>query len=251
MNVVPATELRLEPIVIDTSVLSSFLEHLGYQDYPSNVRRNSSGSRLYTYQWWQHGHGVLVIEHGRVVQRLTRPADTAYLNDEGQFVAWSKDFKIGVNFRGGARSTLPGLRGFGVDPGGRYYFANHAGGPVDIGSVARPQQILAYSKLPFPQAIFASDEKLFLVGHGPEGRSSIICETYEFRSGRALLADTRIIQDASVVLDMDVTDERLIIQGSRDFLPSVRVVQLYGSADTRLGFAKNFALFLQPRVLPQ
>jgi hypothetical protein len=250
ISVVLATESRLGPVVIDTSGLSSFLEHSGYRDYPSNVRRNSSGSRLYVYQWRQGGRGVLVIEHGRVVQRLTRPADTAYLSDQGQFVAWSNDLKIGVNFRGGAQSTLPQLRWFGVDPGGRYFFASAAVGRVDIGSVANPQQVLAFSKLLFPQAIFASDKKLYLVGHGFEGRSAITCETYEFRSDRASLTDTRTIQDASVVLDMDVADERLIVQGSRDFLPSVRVVQLYGSTDTRLRFAKNFALFLEPGVLP-
>jgi hypothetical protein len=249
VSIVLAAELLLEPVVIDTSVLSSSLEHLGYRDYPSNVRRNSSGSRLYTYQWRQGGLGVLVIEHGRVVQRLTRPADTAYLNDQGQFVAWSNDLKVGVNFRGSTQSTLSRLRWFGVDPGGRYFFASAAVGRVDIGNVANPQQILAYSKLSFPQAIFAGDKKLYLVGHGSEGRSAITCETYEFRSDRASLTDTRTIQDASVVLDM--ADERLMVQGSRDFLPSVRVVQLHGSADTRLGVAKNFALFLQPGALLQ
>ena len=251
VSIVLATELLLEPVVIDTSVLSSFLGHLGYRDYPSNVRRNSSGARLYIYQWRQGGPGVLVIEHGMVVQILTRPAETAYLNDEGQFVAWFNDLKIGVSFRDGAQSALSRLRGFGVDPGGRYFFASPAIRPVEIGSIANPEKILAYSKLSFPQAIFANDKKIFLVGHASEGRSAIICETYELKSGSASLVDTRTIQDASVVLDLDVTEERLIVQGSRDFLPSVRVVQLHGSADTRLGVAKNFALFLQPGVLPQ
>jgi len=251
VSIVLATESLLEPVFIDTSVLSSFLEHLGNRYYASNVRRNSSGSRLYVYQWRQGGLGVLVIEHGMVVRTLTRPAETAYLNDEGQFVAWFNDLKIGVSFREGAQPGLSRLRGFGVDPGGRYFFASPAVGPVDIGSIAKPEQILAYSKLPFPQAIFASDKKIFLVGHGSEGRSALVCETYELRSGSASLVDTRTIQDASVVLDLDATDERLIVQGNRDFLPSVRVVQLHGSADTRLGLAKNFALFLQPEVLMQ
>jgi hypothetical protein len=250
VGVVLATASTLQPTVIDSKSLSSSLEHLGYRDYTWNVRRNSSGSRLYAYQWRTDGLGVLVIERGRVVQSLTRPAETAYLNDQGQFVAWTDDFKIGVSFRGRAQSILPRLTHFGVDPGARYFFARTADGPTEIGSVAKPEQTLAFSKLPFPQALFANDEKLYLVGQGSEGRSEIICETYELRLDRASLVDARTIQDASMVLDMDVMDERLIVQGRRDFLPSVRVVQLHGSGDTRLGFAKNFALFLQQGVLP-
>lgn len=241
----------LQPAAIDSRALSSFLERLGYRDYTENVRRNSAGSRLYAYQWSKDGLGVLVIEHGRVVQRLTRPAETAYLNDEGQFVAWSDDFKIGVSFRGAAQSILARLTSFGVDPGGRYFFASPAEGPVEIGRVSNPGQILATSELAIPQAIFAGDKKLYLVGHRSKERSAITCETYEVGSDKASFRDARTIQDASVVLDMDTMDERLIVQGSRDFLPRIRIIQLHGSADTRLGLAKNFALFLQPGVLPQ
>lgn len=247
VSAVLATASLSQPVLIDSRVLSSFLTQLGYRDYTMDVRRNSSGSRLYAYQW---GPEVVVIERGKVVQRLIRPGDTAYLNDQGQFVAWTDDFKSGVSFRG-AKSSLPPVSSFGVDPSGRYFFASTAAATAEIGSVAKPEKILAFSKLQFPRGIFASDSKLYLVGHGSEGRRTTICETYELRSDGAYLANTQTIRDASVVLDMDVMDERLIVQGSRDFLPSVRVVQLNGSAHTGLGFATNFALFLQPGVLPQ
>src|SRR5579864_1993719 len=80
----------LQPIALD---LQTQLYNSGYStDYTWMVRRNSSGSRLYLYEW-PKGNGILIVEKGQVVKQIQRPAQVAYLNDEEQFVAWTDDFK--------------------------------------------------------------------------------------------------------------------------------------------------------------
>jgi hypothetical protein len=85
-----------------------------------------------------NGLGVLVWEISPVVERLVRPAEFAYLNDDGQFVARTDDLKQGVHLKDRVHINVAPVFGtFGVDWGGKYYvFADALGstiGPVGSG----------------------------------------------------------------------------------------------------------------------
>ena len=134
---------------------------------------------------------------------------------------------------------------FGVDWGGRYFFIGEVNSSTNIGAIAQPRRIVAVSQLKVPQTIFASEHKIYLCGNDGPATSST-CEIYTLTGERAILTDKRTIEDSAAILDVDPITERMLVLGSRDFLPSVRVLSLHDGPDTRLGSASTFALFLQP-----
>jgi len=254
----------LQPTAIDANALTGRVNALGYQgDYSSEVRRNSAGSRLYLYQWWDldmpngrrlpgRGNGVLVLEAGHVVQRLERPASIAYLNDDGQFVAWTDDLKEGITLKNGGHIYVSPYAGrFGVDWSGRYYFnANFFLDSTEIAAIAEQNKILAKSSL-HPYAIFSAQDKIYLCGwKGPVSVS--ICEVCAVSAKGASLVDRRTIENAHEVYDIDPVTGRVLVSSASDYFPVDRIVSLAGGKDIRIGLEhRSPLLFLQPSVLPE
>jgi hypothetical protein len=243
----------LQPIALD---LQTQLYNSGYStDYTWMVRRNSSGSRLYLYEW-PKGNGILIVEKGQVVKQIQRPAQVAYLNDEEQFVAWTDDFKQGVTFLGGCRRDVPLFGSFVVDPAGRYFAVGIPktkdigngveveGGTSEIVALAQPRHILAVSRI-YAQSIFANETKLYLIGWSPDG--SLVCQSYQLAGEHLALVDEETIGASGAVMDMDPATERLLVQGEGYFFPVRRMVELHTDRQTRIGSATT--LFLQPGVM--
>ena len=148
----------LQPVSVD---LYAQLYNSGYStEYTWMVRRNSSGSRVYLYEW-PKADGILVVERGQVVKRIGRPAQVAYLNDQEQFVAWTDDLKRGISFNNGSHRDVASMGSFDVDPGGRYFvictpetnevadpkgnYVKIVGGASEIAAISQPLHILARS----------------------------------------------------------------------------------------------------------
>jgi hypothetical protein len=252
---------QLQPALTNDKALSAALHSLGYpSDYISLVRRNSTGSELYMYQSSRDGRGILVVAGDRVIRRLERPADVAYVNDEGQFVAWTDSLTQGVTFRNGVHRAigvvrivqgLPVYGNFDVDPGGQYFFigTTHNGKESEIAAVAQPTKALAISRVFALQKIFATKEEIYLVGSTDSNGDSLVCETYKLEDDRALLIDSRTIADASTVRDMDPSTGRLLVLEARDFFPALKLVELASGQQKILSRLTTLGLFLQPGVM--
>jgi hypothetical protein len=256
--------LTPQPTWINENKVGEQVEKEGYQgDYSYQVRRNSTGSVAYVYQWWSRspgggpssgwGPGILIVQAGRVARRIERPADVAYLNDEGEFVAWTDDLKAGVSIKGGTHvNVIPFYGRFSVDWAGRYFYNDSMlSGRTLIASIAQPTKILAVSNV-FPYAIFSGANKIYLCGwEAPDKAGVSVCDVYNVSAQGAALAERRTIKNARVVYDLDPSTGRKLVMNDSEFFPGGRIVNLNGGSDESIGFAHHTSLmFLQPGVLP-
>ena len=218
----------------------------GYStNFTWEVRRNSAGSRVYLYEW-PEGHGVMIVEGGRVVRQIQRPAQLAFLNDDEQFVAWTDDLKKGVTLIDGSHRDLRSGQ-FDVDPGGNYFVVGGGYGETsEIATIAHPMRTLALAKVG-AQRIFANDNKLYVLGFAQDG--ALVCQTYGVTAESAVLIDEQTIAGpVHEVLDMDPTTERVVVEGEGGF--SIRrIVQLHTGGQNWLGLGYRPTLFLQPGVM--
>jgi hypothetical protein len=267
LAIIGVVVIPLRPVRVSRQAVAEQLQKLGYPDGTWMIRRNSIGSRVYLYQsrWYcdapdRSGLGdtgsVLVVEKNRVVQRLVSPAESAYLSDDGQFVAWRDDLKQGVTLKNGGHLGVTPVSGrFGVDWGGVYFFNGVANGSTKIGAIADPGRIIAVSRLKVPYSIFSGENKIYLCGADGAAAGGwgdwrhTLCEIYGVSKNGAQLIERRDVKDSMDVLDIDPATGRMLILGSRDFLPCERVLNLEDGTEARIGFASKWAFFLQPDQL--
>lgn len=151
-----------EPIpnlfVYEEKQLLANLTALGYtQDYLFKVGRNSRGTVLH-FESRKH---VLVADAKGSQRHMTKPAQVAFLNDEGDFVAWTDDYNKGVHFRGGYTLKLPKFAAFGVDHSGEYYFFQSAPKSTQVFRTKHPGVSLASANMR-AERIFVKNEKIYL-----------------------------------------------------------------------------------------
>jgi len=226
------------------------LSDSGYStDYAWQVRRNSDGTRVYLYAGPDSRElGILVVEKGRIVRQITRPAQLAYLDDQGQFVAWSDDLRRGVTFRNGTHLEI-NLASLDVDPDGRYFVTTSGQKPSSkIAAVDDPTHVLVTSQL-FAYRIFASARKIYLIGTDPDGQNTLACETYSLTGHQVNLLSRRTVGSELAVLDMDPATERLLVRERFRLLNSTILIGLAGNDETRLRVNSDDTLFLQPGVM--
>jgi hypothetical protein len=241
-----STAAPLQPVSLD---IENQVYKLGYsKDYDYQVRRNSTGSRVYIYQRGP-GRGLIVVEGGRVVRQMQRPGDLAFLNDDEQFVAWTDDLKAGVSFLNGIHLNSHGGL-FDVDYGGHYFVIGSGNGETsEIGKVEDPTHPLAVARIE-PLRIFAGYEYVYLVGWARD--RSLICQTYAVRDGRLAFVNERTVaKPFSDLLDMDPATERIIVTETVvAYAVSVSyVVQLNTGQREFLGLGYRPTLLLQPGVM--
>jgi hypothetical protein len=239
-----------EPVRIPRQSLSAILQAFGYRGDYHEVRRNSSGARLYIYESESAGLGIFIIEGGRVIRKIERPGLVAYLDDNERFVAWTNDLKRGVDLAGGKHLDVVPITGaFGVDWSGKFFFnADSPKSITTVGTIANPTQILVTSRMRVPYHIFAGDDALYLCG--PAGSEPMsVCEVYHVSSSKATLVQTREIPDSRDVLDVDPKTGRMLVLEASDFFPKVRIVHADGSKDIPFGIDTTVDLFLQTGVM--
>jgi hypothetical protein len=192
----------LQPVSFD--IHDQLYSHGYSTDFTWMVRRNSAGSRVYLYEW-PKARGLMIVEGGRVVRQMQRPAERAFLNDDEQFVAWSDDLQKGVAFIDGSHRDLRSGE-FDVDPGGNYFVIGGGYGETsEIAAIAHPMRTLALTKVE-AQRIFANDDKVYLLGLAQD--RSLVCQTYIVTAESAALIDEQTIaKPFHEVLDMDPTTE--------------------------------------------
>src|ERR1051326_8609264 len=123
---------------------SDFLKKYGHkEDSLLKVDRDSLGTRLYFH--FEDGPVLFVGAEG-IQRRVKRPAKVAFVNDRGEFVAWTNDYGDGVNFNNGMKVKLPKFARFGIDYNGQYYFIQSGSQSTDIFRTAKPGVPLASAK---------------------------------------------------------------------------------------------------------
>jgi hypothetical protein len=136
-----------------------------------------------------------------------------------------------------------------------YFFNGVAHGSTKIGAIADPGRTIAVSRLKVPYSIFSGENKIYLCGAdgtAAGGRGDwrhTLCEIYGVSKNGAQLIERRDLKDSMDVLDIDPATGRMLILGSRDFLPCERVLNLEDGTEARIGFASKWAFFLQPDQL--
>jgi hypothetical protein len=233
---------QLEPVAVDPH---RCLYDAGYStDFDWMVRRNSRGSEVYFYERPPR-LGVIIVKGGGVASKLERPAEIAFLDDDHHFVAWTDDIKEGITFSNGVHRVFDS-QPFDVDPSGRFFVAAAPYGKTgEIGTIANPMHSLAVTRLQ-AQRIFASDQKLFVLGWKED--RSLICEIYTLQNGCASLLDSKTLAGPNhAILDMDPQSEQIAIEGEGLF--SWRLIDLRSGREKILGIRARETLFLQPSVM--
>ena len=234
----------------DNAQLDDYLKHANESSLApvSGISRNGLGTSLYVFGYDEQGHDrrvLIVTPDGH--RALTKPAAVAYLNDEEKWVAWFDKLSNGVEFAGGKRRQG---QEFGVDRGGRYFFAVQGSTKTEIGETKEPTQTQATADLR-GRWIFASEERVYLFGRLDEtSQAEIICDVFA-RPGPALSFEKRVRlarpesrPSPFSVEDMDVTTERVILADGRDppFQTQWLLADLKTGALTPLGAAPRLRL---------
>src|SRR5262249_29319206 len=158
----------------------------------------------------------------------------AFLNDNGELAVW-RDRDGFFYFAGKkreinlARSEKPPVSygWFGVDPGGRFCFAQVADDRTEIARVVNPGVPVATSRF-VGRKLFAKNEKLYLFGNDliyakvTGKQKDIVCDVFQPAGARyALEEQIRIPRPSEApspyyVLDMDPLSDSVLISESWD-----------------------------------
>jgi hypothetical protein len=226
-----------------------FLGKINYSvDYLSEVGRNSSGTNLYFYQSPAKGSNVLIVSSKKEIKILLRPADNAYLNDKGEFVAWFNDIKNGIHFKNGKIRYVVEFGNFGVDPSGQYFFIESTLGETEIAIVDNPEKPIARSELR-GQKIFYNNGILYLFGFQSSNPNQIICHVFRNERDGYIMEREVVIPSSHHVVDMDPASGNVLVMGLRHMFPSWYIFNLKSLKMTNVGLAKTYGFFLREDIL--
>lgn len=182
----------------------------------ARLARDSSGHRLYCYR----ERDVAIVSSGGRVTLLSAPGLVSFLDDQGHFVAWTEDARLGVVLRDGSR--LSGAD-FLTDPGGNYY-SMRRDGVTSVGRLNDPSKKILTSPLA-ALALFERDGVLYLFGHGNPD-DEIAVEVYRLSFGEVTLTAVHRIRRPAVrpspfvVVDFDPESQRVLLLDTRDVEPA-------------------------------
>lgn len=156
------------------------------------VRRNGSGDAIYLIVPRESSRTIFVITDDEPVRRLEFPGDGAILNDDLELVASVNNDELTVTFRDGStrhlkygsdswESWCQPPRGFGVDPGGEYFFIELKGS--EITQVCRVDSPLvpAFETKLSVKRLFKNDRRMFVFGdrRPADWNGALTCEIYQ------------------------------------------------------------------------
>jgi hypothetical protein len=241
----------------DNVQVSDYLKRVGESSLApvSGISRNGEGTNLYLFGRDEQGHDRKVLIATPDGHRaLTKTAAVAYLNDEHKWVTWFDRLSDGMDFPGGKRRHG---EEFGVDRGGRYFFAVQGSTKTEIGETKDATPTLATAELR-GRWIFAGEDRVYLFGSVEQtSKREIICDVFA-RSDSALSFERRVRisrpesrPSPFSVEDMDVATERVILADGRDppFQTQWLLFDLKTGILTPLGAARAFGFFLKADTL--
>lgn len=195
-----------------------------FLEYIWKVQRNSSGTSLYLQE--NFGRKMITISIGGDVRVLTRPAEVAALNDNGEFVIWTDNLLKEIHF---TKDSIPGypLKGnFAIDPSGKYFFIHNLK-CTEIRDVNEPDRQLARSNLA-GTCIFFIDNKVYLFGQDKSSYNtngdtlSIKCQIFK-KTSTSLEMESEIQIPRSkagptpfYVEDVDPSTKNIVLRDVRD-----------------------------------
>lgn len=247
------------------------LDALGYDgDYGTWITgRSSSGKALYITVPERYGEDrvLLIVSADGTIERLVPPGRFAWLNDAGEFVAWSESEFERIEFTNGVVRTMALDMRYVMDPGGQYFCITKSGDLTEVVSTEDPQTPLGQVDIQ-PYAVFLKKGRLYLFDFSfrdvdRPGRHKIdgaICQIFAVAHSKLELEkELRIPRPTSPrrsdfhVVDMDMHSDRILLCDFRQLCSlSVKFMYLYdlGTGEmTSLGHVLGQAFFLEEDII--
>jgi hypothetical protein len=238
------------------------------------VNRNSSGTSLYIHQYATNNivPKILIIPANGQIKEIDVPAKVAYLNDDGDVVAWSNNLSENIYFRNGKFRDLNIMKGekygsgkFCVDLSGRYFAIEVQLGVTEIASIENPNQAIFQTKLKIDKIFFTKD-KFYLFNYDSENymkkyrHEKIICQIFMKNASSYKLEDEfNILRPTArpspfFVVDMDLESEKVLVEDVRDnplsLLTSHYIFDIKTKSMDKIGWVQaNYTFFLKEDIL--
>lgn len=270
--------------VYDKGEILNYLKKHGYSGFrPNEIKRDSMGTTLFIYGYSDDkSDKIFSVSKAGKIKMLVPPAINTFMDDNGEFIAWSQNIGEGINFKNGKFRSLSFFDNFHIALGGQFFsisrtfgieIINHQTVQVEpikhftkIASTEDPDKVL-YSTTLGVDDIFFKDNKIYLFTRphcnfkypGNYEECEIICQILK-KSDDDYKLDEEIhiprpkpSPSPFAVIDLDPWSDNVLLVDVVDppfsFLTSWYVFDLKTKKLTKIGRSKDYGFFLKEDIL--
>jgi len=150
----------------DRRGVGAFLKAHDLQGNLDWIRRNNAGDKLYVFLYDKadpDNRRIAIVRKDGVSVRVA-PGIRAFFNERDEVVAWSADFKKGINFTNQFVLQLPQYSFFDVDPSGKHFVIGEKPSKTWVGNVEQPEISTLVATNFLGRRIFSTKRGLIIAG---------------------------------------------------------------------------------------
>lgn len=144
-----------------------------------SVSRNASGTRVFVDSSYGKKCWVLAISENVTTQIIYKPASIAFMDESGDFIAWTNNFSEKIHFSCGVTLPLNLSSRLGFDPSGTYFFVREP----SITKVFRTNDLSCVLTVVnvATSNIFSYKEEFYLLGYPGDGDlvGPVVCQVFK------------------------------------------------------------------------